>query len=127
MGYSTTLYAVDLEALRAAVGSRDAALIERAQALRSSADAQGVDPTRGPRIKVTRDSQIILNGQAVTWDECQAIIRQPRWDGMHLYWYHERGHKQGIWSERGSFAQALYAALGGSRITAMMNCNDEQE
>ena len=65
MGYATTLYAVDLIALRAAVGSNDAGLV--GGPVRSPAPpAGGVDPTRGPRIKVTRDSQIILNGRPVS-------------------------------------------------------------
>lgn len=51
MGYSTTLYGVNLDALKAAVGSNDAGLLER---LRSAGTVNGdqaaeVDPTRGPR------------------------------------------------------------------------------
>lgn len=126
MGYSTTLYAVDLEKLRAAVGSNDADLAERVRAVGRD-PAAGVDPTQGPRIKVTQDSQIILNGKPVTLDEMKAGVRDPRWAGTNLYWYHERGQKSGQWSERGSFALALQQALAGTRLAGMLACNTEAE
>lgn len=123
MGYSTTLYAVDLEALRSAAGSNDQGLIQRALAAGGSLET---DPTQGPRVKVTRDSSIFLNGQLVTLDEFRAALRDPRWKDTNLYWYHERGHKQGIFQEAGSLARMLMS-LEGSPIIGIVSCDSEEE
>jgi hypothetical protein len=132
MGYSTTLYAVDLDRLRAAVGSSDATLVERARAAARGSGPTEVDPTQGPRIKVTRNSQIILNGRPMTLDELRPALRDPRWDGTNVLFYHERGHKQGIWSDGASFMRALGAALGeaaaaGTRMIGIVCCATEEE
>lgn len=125
MGYATTLYAVDLGGLGAAVGSNDAGLIERARA--GDASPGAVDPTKGPRVKLARDSQIFLNGRPVAWEELREIIRDPCWAGMFVYWYQENGRMEGAWSERGSFARALHGAMAGTRIAALMCCNTEED
>ncbi|CAN5604373.1 hypothetical protein BH10PLA2_BH10PLA2_22250 [soil metagenome] len=126
MGYATTLYAIDLDVLRGAVGSKDLALVERARAAVGETSAV-VKPENGPRIKITCDSQLLLNGQAVTLEELQAQVREPRWAGTNLYWYHERGRKSGRWSEAGSFMRALQQALAGTRIAGVLCCNTEEE
>lgn len=126
MGYATTIYAVDLASLRAAVGSKDADLLERVSAAAQD-PAAGVDPTQGPRIKVTRDSQVSLNGRSMTPDEMRSAIRDPRWGGTNLYWYHERGQKSGIWSEAGSLMRAIQSASAGTRIAGILCCNTEDE
>lgn len=124
MGYATTLYAVDLEKLQAAIGSRDAGLIERALATGGPAE---IDPTQGPRIKVTRDSQIVLNGRPVSVEELRADLQEARWSGRNVYWYHERGQKKGVFSEAGSFMQTLRSALQGTRVAGILSCSSEEE
>jgi hypothetical protein len=124
MGYSTTLYSVDLASIQAAVGSNDAALIERALATDGPPE---VDPTQGPRIKVTRDSRIFLNGRLVTLDEMRAAFQDPRWADTNVYWHHERGQKEGVYKERGSFVGVMYPALAGSRIAGIVSCDSEEE
>jgi hypothetical protein len=125
MGYSTTLYAVDLQALRAAVGSNDATLVERART--AGTGAAEADPSKDPRVKVTRDSRIFLNGRPVTLDGLREGLRDPRWAGTTVYLHHERGHKKGIFSEAGSLMRALGAALAGTRIAGVMWCDTEEE
>jgi hypothetical protein len=84
MGYSTTLYAVDLDQLKSAVGSGDARLVRR---LLPSRKAKGrkKGPTYGPRVWLTRKKEILLNGRRVSWDQLVAELSRPKWKGSHLY------------------------------------------
>ncbi len=127
MGYSTSLYAIDLVALRAAIGSNDPILLSRAQAACQAHGPATKDPTQGPRIKVTRDSQILLNGKPVTPEEMRDHLRDPKWAGTNLYWYHEKGQKSGAWKEAGAFMRQLQSAVAGTRLAGLLSCNSEAE
>ncbi len=83
MGYSTTLYAVDLDALRSAVGSRDARLLKRLRPAKKSAKGGKKDPMQGPRVKLTRKGEIILNGLPSSFDELKAELNRPKWKGTY--------------------------------------------
>ena len=118
MGYSTMLYAVDIGALKAACGSKDQALLSRVRA--AIQEGQGadkaVDPTKGPRVKITWTSEIYFNGQLVTVDEFKENLFRPEWAGMNLNLYQETdpppGQKrEGDYKVLGSFAQFLYPLL----------------
>lgn len=82
MGYSTALYAVDLDKLKAVVGSADAKLIRR---LRPAAKGSKKDPNFGPRVWYTRKKELLLDGQPVTWKELIAELSRPKWKGSQLY------------------------------------------
>ncbi len=109
MGYSTTLYAVDISELKAAFGSKEAALLARVRA--AGEGAPRVDPTKGPRIRVNWKSEITLNGQPVTPDEFRHALLDAKWKGTFLYTCQDgppRGEKrQGVFQETGSFARFL--------------------
>ena len=113
MGYSTMLYAVDIDKLKSAFGSKDQALLARVRAVvqeREGGDTR-VDPTKGPRVRVTWKSEIYFNGKLVTREEFKENLLSPEWAGTNLYWYHEnppRGQKpEGVFKVLGSFAQFL--------------------
>lgn len=129
MGYATIIYAVDLDALRAAVGSRNAGLIQSAKAAASSEeDADEMDPTKGPRIKVTKDSELFLNGQPVSFDELIAALHNPVWKGTNLYLYQEDGGKRsGVFRKLGSFVEAFHPALPPNHYIGTLCCNDDAE
>jgi|GEM_PF-4232452 len=109
MGYSTMLYAVDIGELKAAFGSKDAALLERVREAASRKEgASRVDPTKGPRIRVDWKSDIFLNGRLVTHDEFKHALLNPEWEGTYMYSYLDSGpprgqQKQGPFREPGSF------------------------
>jgi hypothetical protein len=117
MGYSTMLYAVDIGELRSAFGSKDQALLARVRAVaqeRAGGDTR-VDPTKGPRVRVTWKSEIYFNGKLVTQEEFKENLLSPEWAGTNLSWYHENpppGQKrEGVFKILGSFAQFLYPLL----------------
>jgi hypothetical protein len=143
MGYSTKLYAVDLQQLQSAVGSQDRTWIERVESFEKAegvAEAE-VDPTKGPRVKVAKNSDIFLNGRLISWEDFQVAIVRPEWKGSNLYAYQERaddviqradgsyavetgkGHS-GMFREVGSFAAALYRLPNDFSICW---CNSEEE
>src|SRR5262245_51150830 len=104
MGYSTTLYAVDLKALRAAVGSGDARLRRRVL----PADKEGEkNPKLGPRVMLNRKGEILLNRRRVSFRELTAELRRPRWKGTYLYVYQVKGGRGGRWKRPGSFFSAV--------------------
>jgi hypothetical protein len=113
VGYSTTLYAVDLNELSSAVGSGSATLLAR---VRSTIDPEDgatgtVDPTKGPRVKLTLSSEIYLNGERVTWDEFKVGLSDPKWKGTYLYQFQEDGKRTGVFSRPGSFVTAIGEAI----------------
>jgi hypothetical protein len=110
MGYSTMLYAVDIGELKAAFGSKDAALLERVRevASRKEGAVSRVDPTKGPRIRVDWKSEIFLNGKLVTQDEFKHAMLNPEWEGTYIYSYMDSGpprgrQQEGPFREPGSF------------------------
>lgn len=122
MGYSTTLYAVDLDELQSAVGSDDAALFDRVRQL--AADGSGeVDATRGPRVRVTLDGDILFNGRRVSLDEFRAAVSDPEWKGTNLHLYREPGRR---WRP-GPSAFELSQAAGPRTVAGVLTCNTEEE
>jgi hypothetical protein len=118
MSYSTMLYAVDIGALKSAYGSKDNALLTRVRA--AIQEGQGtnrpVDPAKGPRVKITWQSEIYFNGRPVTRDEFKEQLFRPEWAGMYLNLYQETdappGQKrEGEFKVLGSFAAFLYPLL----------------
>jgi hypothetical protein len=118
MSYSTMLYAVDLGELQSAFGSKDSALLERVLAAmqQREGNVKPVDPTTGPRIHVTWNSEIYLNGKAVTPDELRHSMRNPDWEGTIVYLYQEvtapPGRKrEGEYKELGVFMRFLWTLM----------------
>lgn len=118
MSYSTMLYAVDIGALKSAFGSKDQELLARVRA--AIQDGQGtdkpVDPTKGPRVKVTWKSEIYFNGKLVTRDEFKENLFSQEWAGMYLNTYQEIDpppgqEREGEFKILGSFPEFLYPLL----------------
>lgn len=113
MGYSTMLYAVDIGELKSACGSKDTALLERVRSVVHERDGGGkrVDPTKGPRVRVTGKSEIYLNGKLVTPDEFKHALLSPEWAGTYMYLYQQgppRGQqREGEFKVPGSFMRYL--------------------
>ena len=80
MGYSTTLYSVDLNKLRAACGSKDSAIVEAV--LAADAERTGgkkpVDWTKGPFICVTWQSELGRPGSVASVSAWNGPIRPRR-------------------------------------------------
>ena len=113
MGYSTQLYSVDIGELTAAVGSKDEGLLEWVRAEEGGTPGERpVDPTRGPRVRLTWRSEIEVDGTLKTLDEFKQMLLLPEWKGMNLYVYHEdapRGEElQGPFQEPGSFMRFFW-------------------
>lgn len=115
MGYSTMLHAVDIGELQSAFGSNDAVLLERVRSAMQERAGGGkrVDPTKGPRLRVTWKSEIFLNGKQVTKDELKEALLNPEWKGTYLYTYIEvnppPGQKrEGEFKVLGSFSQFFW-------------------
>lgn len=90
--------------------------------------ARAKHETRGPRVKVTKDSQIFLNGQPVSFDELKAAMARPEWKGTFLYIFQEiEGKRSGTWARLGSFAQAFYPTLPPQQFIGISCCNSDQE
>src|SRR5262245_13991531 len=116
MGYSTTLYAVDLDALRAAVGSQNPQLLGRLRPARKSSKGGKKNPeTDGPRVQLTRQGEIILNGHPVTFEELRTELNRPKWKGTYLRSYIESTPRAGPWREPGSFPIAMAMACPPSQ------------
>jgi hypothetical protein len=92
MGYSTSIYGVDLDQLRAAIGSEDAKLIQRLLPARRK-------PLKNPRVYVNSGSNIFLNGQFVTLAELCAEISRPKWKGTTLYYNEAARIRSGPWTK----------------------------
>src|SRR5687767_5074785 len=84
MGYSTAIYAVDLDKLRVAFGSGDPRLLKRLLPPRKAKGRQK-DPNFGPRVWYTRKKALLLNGEPVSWKELIAELSRPKWKGSQLY------------------------------------------
>jgi hypothetical protein len=91
MGCTTKLYSIELKKLRAACGSKDAAIVEAV--LAADAERNGgrkpVDWRKGPSIFVTWKSEILFNDELVTKEELPHRLLEPRWTGTKLYFYIE--------------------------------------
>lgn len=116
MGYSTSLYAVDIPALTAAVGSKDAALLDRVRAALAPGDGVRVDPTKGPRVKVGWDGEIEFNGARVAAADLRGRLREPAWAGTWVYVFEDAKpppgrRREGAFREPGSFAAFLQSLL----------------
>jgi hypothetical protein len=125
MGYSTSLYAVDLDALRAAIGSRDARLLKRLRPPKKKPRKK--DPMNGPRVKLTRNSQIILNRQPVSFAELKAELNRPKWRGTYLFTYIESSRIRGRWSKTGSFFLALTKSYPASQFLGAVVCTSDAD
>lgn len=124
MGYSATLYAVDLATLRAAVGSADPALFERVWADWSRELAgRPPDPSAGPRVRVTLDGSLVLNGRPVTLGELSAALREPRWRGTNLFLFTEPGRPRGPQPT----ALQVSQAAGPGTVAGVLRCVTEAE
>ncbi len=117
MSYSTMLYAVNIGELKSAFGSKDHALLARVRTAVQERQGGGtrVDPTKGPRMRVTWKSEIYFNGKFVTKEQFKEQLLSPEWAGTNLYTFYENpppGQKaEGEFKIRGSFAQFLHPLL----------------
>ena len=127
MGYATKLYAIDLEALRSAPGSGDARLLRRLRPVKKSLKGGKKDPMQGPRIKLTRKCDIILNGQPVSRDQLRAELNSRKWKGTYLFTYQESGRRTGRWSKPGSFARALSKLYPSTQFLGTMVCSSDED
>lgn len=139
MGYSTHLYSVDIDSLKAAVGSKDDGLLDRVRAAEGGVPGERpVDPTKGPRVRLTWRSEIVVDGVLRTLDEFKQMLLRPDWKGMNLYVHHEdppRGQPlEGPFQDRGSFIRffwtlgPFYAEHGLDRgpFVGIVACSGEQ-
>lgn len=125
MGYSTTLYAVDLDAIRTAVGSGDVRLLRR---LRPAKKKKGEkDSSQGPRVKLTRKGEVILNGQPVSFNELKAELNRRKWKGTYLYTYIEATPRTGRWRKAGSFPLALRKATPHTQFSGEVMCTSDED
>src|SRR5262245_32566797 len=127
MGYSTNLYAVDLDALAATVGSKDAGLLKRFSKEAGARAKKLKREDQGPRIKLTRKSEIVLNGQPVSWDEFVREMHRPKWRGTYVYEFQEPGKRTGRWSKPGSFPIAVGKACADTKFLGTICCSSEEE
>lgn len=135
MSYSTCLYSLDLNELQSAVGSKDRQLIERVRKVEASrAQKSGMipaeaDPSKCPRVRVTRDGEIILNGQSISWDKFEASIVRPKWKATTLYLYVEGGggKKRGKFENFGTFLLAINPLLEKSKIRGVTGLDHDPE
>lgn len=139
MGYSTHLYSVDIGELIAAVDSKDDGLLERVRAAEGGSPGERpVDPTRGPRVRLTWRSEIEVDGTLKTLDEFKQMLPLPDWKGMNLYVYQEdapRGEQnEGPFAEPGSFIRFFWTlgpfyqehGLDRGPFAGIVVCNREQ-
>jgi len=120
LGYSTTLYAVDLQALRSAVGSRDPRLLRRVFPVNERGKK---NPTLGPRVMRNRKGEILLNRRRVSFPELIAELRRPEWRGTFLYVYEVKGGRGGRWKRPGSFFWAVVGAMPKGQFLAHTICH----
>jgi hypothetical protein len=104
MGYSTMIYAVDLDQLRAAVGSADAKLIRQLLPARRK-------PLKNPRVYVNGGSNIFLNGQFVTFDELCSELSRPKWRRTTLYYNEAERIRRGPWIGLFSLQDAMFKRI----------------
>lgn len=133
MSYTTYLYAVDLGQLQSAVGSNEHKLIERVRNAEASLGNNLIqieeDPSKCPRVKVTRKSEIFLNGQPVSWREFQTAIVSPQWKNTTLYLYQQglSGKREGRFQELGRFVRAIDSLLDKAGIRAIRGIESDPE
>ena len=127
MGYSTTLYAVDLGVLKSAIGSKSASLRKLFEKSEQARAARTKREHRGPRVKLTRKSEIILNGQRVSWSEFVREMRRPKWRGTYIYKFLEGGRTTGRFAKGGSFPTAMGKALVGTRFLGEFCVSREED
>lgn len=94
MGYGTAIYGIDIDRVRAAVGSKDAELRRRVV---EKWREQCSDTSVGPRIRITASSEIILDGLPVA-NESELVeeLLKPEYAGQSVHWFVEPGEKH--WS-----------------------------
>lgn len=139
MGYSTHLYSVDIDSLVSAIGSKDDGLLERVRAAEGgSSGERPVDPTKGPRVRLTYRSEIELDGTLKSLDEFKEMLLRPDWRGMNLYVYQEdppRGQEPaGPFQEPGSFIRFFWTlgpfyqqhGLDRGPFVGIVACSQEQ-
>jgi len=85
MGYSTSLYLVDLAKLSAMVGSQDAAAKIRICAL-ATANEGDRTPT-DLKIYVTLDGELIVNGALLPLDAFEAELANPKNEGRAVCYF----------------------------------------
>jgi hypothetical protein len=127
MAYATKLYAIDLDALTSAVGSRDARLLRRLRPAKKPLKGGKRDPMQGPRVKLTRKSEIVLNGRPVSFDELRTELNRRTWKGTYLFTYLESGRRTGRWSKPGSFALALSKLYPWTQFLGEMTCDSDED
>ncbi|HKB39051.1 MAG TPA: hypothetical protein VKD72_21605 [Gemmataceae bacterium] len=109
MGYSTALYAVDLDKLKAAVGSGDARLIRR---LLPAGKAKGGKKGKKAilRVLLNNQSELFLNREPVSFEGLMAELSRPKWKGSYLFFHETDGRRTGRWRKEDSL---LWAILNG--------------
>src|SRR5687767_7447322 len=94
MGYGTAIYAVDIDRVRAAVGSKDAELLRR---VLEKWREQVADTSEGPRIRISASSEISLDGRPIANEgELVEELLKPACTGQTIHWFVDRGEKH--WS-----------------------------
>jgi hypothetical protein len=127
MGYATKLYAIELDALRSAAGSRDARLLSRLRPAKKAPKGGKKDPMQGPRIKLTCKSEIILNGRTVSLDELRTELNRRKWKGTYLFTFMEPGRRTGRWSKPGSFGVTLSKLYPWTQFLGEMRCDSDED
>lgn len=94
MGYGTAIYGVDIDQVRAAVGSKDADLLRR---VLDKWREQVADTSEGPRIRITASSEIFLDGRPIA-NEAELVeeLLKPEGTGQTVHWFVDPGEKH--WS-----------------------------
>ena len=110
MGYSTALYAVDLDVLTATVGSGDAKLLAR---LRPASKAKKL---KHPRVFQNRKGEIFLNGQPFAFNDLLTELRRRKWRGTELHYNEEGRIRAGKWTKPYSLFHAIVNAMSHTQF-----------
>lgn len=112
MGYSTALYAVDLDRLRAVVGSGDARLIRRLLPAGKKRSKKKVrDTSKGPWVYLKSNGEILVNGQILSYKEMITELRRREWKGKNIYYAEANRVQGGRWRKRQSLFDAIMDAM----------------
>lgn len=122
MGYATTMYAIDLGKLRAAVGSKDSRLSQRIRRTQKLED-DWKSLAAGPRLMVNKNSDLILNRRQVSLEELRRELKR-RCKGAFLYVYSAKNIR-GAFGEPGALWKAL--ALPPRHIRGLVGCSTEEQ
>jgi hypothetical protein len=123
MGHSSAIVAVDLDKLKAAVGSRDAALVRKLRPKKAAPS-----PNDGPRVLVGPKGELYLNREPVTFDELQKRLRQRKWKGTDLFYCDSRGgHRVPGFEDRMRFRNSIINPIPHWQFESYAICFNEDE